>query len=290
MALKNTGNVFSWEAIDRLCIKAKSWKDLVNDEPFTRADIITLQNPQSLENRNMSNFKHIESGEKLISDEEIAKRKDPLNNINAQAIGSSERILKAEKAVAALRARTKDDPNHNLSLKSQSDSQTQRKQHNSASTNVSGLKKAYNTASYSTGASAASLTSTALTPVTRLERAIISDEDYLLSKVKIKIKGYAQIQIKGIGNLNIELHTDYAPRAVYNFVNLAKKGYYQNCIFHRNIKNFMLQGGDPTGTGRGGESLWGKNFRDEVTGPLTHDARGVVSMANKGKNTNSSQL
>ena len=61
-------------------------------------------------------------------------------------------------------------------------------------------------------------------------------------------------------------------------------------MFHRNIRNFMLQGGDPTSTGKGGTSIWGKNFEDEFDGPLSHDARGVISMANKDKNTNSSQF
>jgi peptidyl-prolyl cis-trans isomerase-like protein 2 len=73
-------------------------------------------------------------------------------------------------------------------------------------------------------------------------------------------------------------------------VRLAQKGYYRGIAFHRNIKNFMIQGGDPTGTGRGGSSIWGKNFVDEFDGPQTHNARGVLSMANKGKNTNSSQF
>ena len=71
---------------------------------------------------------------------------------------------------------------------------------------------------------------------------------------------------------------------------LAQKGYYDGVGFHRNIRNFMLQGGDPTGTGKGGTSVWGKSFNDEFEGPLSHDKRGVVSMANKGKNTNTSQF
>jgi len=91
--------------------------------------------------------------------------------------------------------------------------------------------------------------------------------------------------------MNIELHTEFAPRAVWNFVSLAKRGYYRDVSFHRNIRNFMIQGGDPTGSGRGGESIWKKPFVDEFAqSPLTHDGRGVISMANKGKNTNTSQF
>ena len=111
----------------------------------------------------------------------------------------------------------------------------------------------------------------------------------MLQPKRVKQKGYARISTNH-GDLNIELRPEFAPHAVWNFVQLAKKGYYNGLVFHRNIRNFMIQGGDPTGTGRGGQSIWGKNFNDEFDGPLTHDARGVVSMANKGKNTNSSQF
>ncbi len=82
---------------------------------------------------------------------------------------------------------------------------------------------------------------------------------------------------------------EVAPKAVENFVTHAKNGYYDGLIFHRVIKDFMIQGGDPTGTGMGGESIWGKNFEDE----FSLDARnyyGALSMANAGPNTNGSQF
>jgi len=111
----------------------------------------------------------------------------------------------------------------------------------------------------------------------------------MLKPKRVKVKGYARIATN-LGNLNVELSPEFAPKAVYNFVKLAQQGYYNGVSFHRNIRNFMIQGGDPTGTGRGGTSYWRKNFNDELEGPLKHDTRGVLSMANKGKNTNSSQL
>ena len=150
-------------------------------------------------------------------------------------------------------------------------------------------KLAHNAAAYTTGKAAASFTSTGLTPETSGERAVLTDEEWLLKPKRVKIKGYARIETN-LGDLNIELHTDTAPKAVWNFTRLAQKGYYSGVSFHRSIKNFMIQGGDPTGTGKGGTSIWGKNFADEFEGPLTHDARGIMSMANKGKNTNSSQF
>jgi peptidylprolyl isomerase len=92
------------------------------------------------------------------------------------------------------------------------------------------------------------------------------------------------------GNIQIQLFTDSAPKTCENFVGLVKKGYYDGLIFHRVIKNFMIQGGDPTGTGRGGKSLWGGKFEDEVTNELRFDKKGLLAMANSGPNTNGSQF
>lgn len=93
-----------------------------------------------------------------------------------------------------------------------------------------------------------------------------------------------------MGTIEIELFADQTPKTVENFVGLANKGYYNGVIFHRVIKDFMIQGGDPTGTGRGGESLWGGKFADEIVPALKHDEPGVLSMANAGPNTNGSQF
>ena len=91
------------------------------------------------------------------------------------------------------------------------------------------------------------------------------------------------------GDMSFELLPDAAPKAVENFVTHAKNGYYDGLIFHRVIKDFMIQGGDPTGTGCGGESIWGAPFQDE----FNLEARnyyGALSMANSGPNTNGSQF
>ena len=93
-----------------------------------------------------------------------------------------------------------------------------------------------------------------------------------------------------MGTIEVELFADQTPKTVENFVGLAEKGYYNGIIFHRVIKDFMLQAGDPTGTGRGGASFWGGKFEDEFVSDLKHDTPGILSMANAGPNTNGSQF
>lgn len=91
------------------------------------------------------------------------------------------------------------------------------------------------------------------------------------------------------GTIKIRLFKDKCPKTVENFTTHAKNGYYEGIIFHRVIKDFMIQGGDPTGTGRGGESIWGGSFEDEFDISL-HNLRGALSMANAGPGTNGSQF
>jgi cyclophilin family peptidyl-prolyl cis-trans isomerase len=93
-----------------------------------------------------------------------------------------------------------------------------------------------------------------------------------------------------MGTIEIELFAKETPKTVENFAGLAGKGYYDGVIFHRVIDNFMIQGGDPTGTGRGGDSFWGGKFADEIVPSLKHDQPGILSMANAGPNTNGSQF
>jgi cyclophilin family peptidyl-prolyl cis-trans isomerase len=93
-----------------------------------------------------------------------------------------------------------------------------------------------------------------------------------------------------MGVIEIELFEKQTPKTVENFTGLAEKGYYNGVIFHRVIDKFMIQGGDPTGTGRGGESFWGGKFEDEFDASLKHDEPGMLSMANAGPNTNGSQF
>jgi len=92
------------------------------------------------------------------------------------------------------------------------------------------------------------------------------------------------------GIIELELRADLAPKTVENFTTHIKNGYYNGTIFHRIIKNFMIQGGDPTGTGRGGKSIWGGKFKDELNAKAMFNMPGVLAMANAGPNTNGSQF
>ena len=94
-----------------------------------------------------------------------------------------------------------------------------------------------------------------------------------------------------LGSIKIELFCEQCPRTCKNFLALCASGYYNNSIFHRNVPKFIIQGGDPEGTGKGGKSIYGKFFEDEFCEELAHTDRGFVGMANRSKpNTNSSQF
>jgi peptidyl-prolyl cis-trans isomerase-like protein 2 len=277
VALKKSGNVFAWDTVERLNIKAKNWRDLVSDDEFTRKDIITLQDPQNIESRNFGAYKHVQDGVMPGSE----------SGVNKDALGNAAKILKAKEAVAKARAERQAKAQGAQPSRAVA---TAPKNGTSTPATASAPKKpAYNAAVYTSGKAAASFTSTGVDVHTSGERALLSDEDYMLKPKRIKHKGYARMSTS-LGDLNLELLPEHAPKAVWNFVSLAKKGYYNNTMFHRNIRGFMIQGGDPSGTGRGGQSTWGKPFEDELEGPHLHSARGVLSMANKGKNTNTSQF
>lgn len=278
----DSANVFAHETIERLNVKAKNWRDLVSDEEFSRKDLITLQDPQNLGSRNLNTFSHVQANENVKAQE------DPTLDVNTDATGSSAKMLKAKEAIA--RSRVEREKASNGQASSAQKKSIVSRNSTSSSNGITPAKTTpYNAARHTTGQAAASFTSTGLTPHTSGERALLSDEEYMLQPRRVKHKGYATLRTTH-GNLNVELQPEFAPKAVWNFIRLAQRGYYRDIAFHRNIRNFMIQGGDPSGTGRGGESAWGKTFADEFDGPLTFGDRGVLAMANKGKNTNSSQF
>ncbi|XP_010509509.1 PREDICTED: peptidyl-prolyl cis-trans isomerase CYP18-2-like [Camelina sativa] len=93
-----------------------------------------------------------------------------------------------------------------------------------------------------------------------------------------------------MGPFTVEMYYKHSPRTCRNFVELSRRGYYNNVLFHRVVKDFIVQGGDPTGTGRGGQSIYGAKFEDEINPELKHTGAGILSMANAGPDTNGSQF
>ncbi|KAJ3126907.1 Peptidyl-prolyl cis-trans isomerase cyp8 [Physocladia obscura] len=264
-----SGHVFAWETIDELCVKPKSWRDLMTDEPFKRKDIITLQDPHnvSMQDINSFHYKVHEIARPLEEGEDAAakKRREIAETINAT--GTTSRIL----AAMAPPSSTKKQPAAAAPI---TPSYVPKKQ------------TSYNTAHFSDNTAAASFTSLGATAVTKNKSAVLSDTEYLVTTVKERAS--ARIETSA-GSLDVALFCDVAPRACYNFIQLAREGYYNGVSFHRVIRNFMAQTGDPTGTGRGGKSWFGYPFPDEFKN-LSHDEQGILSMANKGPNTNNSQF
>jgi peptidyl-prolyl cis-trans isomerase-like protein 2 len=282
LALRNTGNVFSYDTVERLNIKAKNWRDLVTDEEFKRSDIITLQDPQNVESRDLSKFKYIQEGADTLTATQQAERAP---GVNDQNLGSAAKILKAKEAVAKARA----EREAKASGQAISAVAPQARKTAAQSTSKPSKSTPYNAAQFTSGAAAASFTSTGLTPTTSTALTTLSDEEYLLKPRRVRAPAHVRLATTH-GSLHFELYPEFAPKAVWNFLTLARRGAYNGVSFHRNIPNFMIQGGDPTGTGRGGSSCWGKSFADEFEGPRVCDKRGVVAMANKGKDTNTSQF
>ena len=249
VAIRTTGNVYSYEAVKKLNIERQDWKDLTSGETFTRADIIHIHDPSDLKKKLVSTFYHIKNDIDWMPKEEgELNRKINLDSTTASIIAS-----------AASRASSTIPP---MPSSSSSSSSTSTK---------SAVPK-----------TSASFTATNVDFVDR------EDSQTKIQKVTSQ-KGRVQL-VTNFGTLELVLHCDLCPKTCENFMLLIERGYYDGVSFHRSIKNFMIQGGDPDGTGRGGKSAWGEPFGDEIVSSLKHDSRGVLSMANRGPNTNTSQF
>lgn len=267
VAIKTTGNVFSNDAIEELNLKQKNMKDLLNNEPFTRKDIIVIQDPSNLDKFNISNFYHIQHNIKVPDDDEELARKDPKYHIRKAN-------LETESTLKELAATYKAPTESYLSAKREKKAED----------------AARYLAHYSTGQLSGSFTSTSQDRRNVQQAASLHENVVRYERVKkLKKKGYVRLSTNK-GDLNLELHCDMIFKTCDNFLQLCTKGYYDNTTFHRLIKHFMVQGGDPTGTGTGGESAWGGSYKDEFKPNLTHCGRGILSMANSGKDTNKSQF
>ncbi len=136
---------------------------------------------------------------------------------------------------------------------------------------------------------AAAKESSQIVSIIEWEKNLI-DKSGVFPQLEARVDGEISAVIEtNKGNISLRLFPDKAPKAVENFVTHAKNGYYNGVIFHRVIKDFMIQGGDPKGDGTGGESIWGKEFENEVSTSM-RSFRGALCMANAGPDTNGSQF
>ncbi|KAF7339562.1 Cyclophilin-type peptidyl-prolyl cis-trans isomerase [Mycena sanguinolenta] len=240
VAIATTGNVFLAESI-------KGGRDLVNDIPFKKEDVITLQNPHGLPPASVPKAAPVAA----------------VQPAKPKAVASLSTVpVKPKEAVP------------------------------------------WNVSPYSNGLPGASLTSTSVDPQTTSSKLVWDEEELMFEDISNPPKGkgkekdlgkrraYVRVVTNlGGSSLNLELFCEKAPKTCYNFLMLARTGKYDNCLFHRLVPGFMIQTGDPTGTGAGGTSYWETPFRDEhdLKGAAKHDSRGTLAMANKGPGTNGSQ-
>lgn len=211
VAIATTGNVFSYEAVDQLNIKTKNWKDLVNDETFTRKDIVTIQDPSALEKFNISTFHHIKKRLRVETEEEKLEKKDPQGRLKTVSAETKDILEQLERDY---------------------------KPPIEEATTSREVADKFNAAHYSTGAVAASFTSTAMVPVFNHEAAILADHEVRYERVKKK--GYVQL-LTSHGPLNIELYCNLVPKTCENFLRHCQNGYYNGTLFHRSVKNFMVR-------------------------------------------------
>jgi len=208
VANRKSGHVYSQEGLDRL----GSSVDFFTNEPYRKADILSLQDPKNLQQRNTHSFNHVREG------------------IEQKPLKSSVKTV-------------------------------------SSSGKLSG-----------------SVTSTSMMPSTIQEelepkKKVSNEASMFAAASSFSSSGKLTIRTN-LGDLHFELFCSRAPKACYNLIQLSKKGYYANVAFHRLIAGFMVQGGDPTGTGSGGSSCWGKPFETERS-KSTFDQKGILAMANK---------
>mmetsp|Transcript_21401 Transcript_21401/g.47431 ORF Transcript_21401/g.47431 Transcript_21401/m.47431 type:complete len:548 (-) Transcript_21401:83-1726(-) len=283
-----SGHVYSYDTLVELNRKVKNFTDLITSKPFEwTTDVVVLQDPDNIEAREVAKFYYMQQGQQdqviaEITDREAAKKgiTREKKNEKIRKDAAFERIYEEKKRLA-------EEKEQEAAAKGETPSD--------ASAVAIADRPRKTNERFTSGEVAESFTSTATPLRSQNNMRLLTEEEELQEIYELvrrkKEKGYVRI-VTSEGMLNIELHTDIVPLTTDNFLRLCERNYFDDTIFHRLIKNFMIQGGDPEGTGRGGQSGFdgGKAFRDEFDSRLSHQGPGVVSMANNGKNTNRSQF
>ncbi|KAH0481719.1 MAG: uncharacterized protein KVP18_004753, partial [Porospora cf. gigantea A] len=250
----------------------------MTNEPFRSSDLIDIQNPRHVESRELANFQFIKNDDlgKLSIFEEspsLPQRPPPplANDESRPRINETRLIRKIHAAERTLQ-----------------------KEHTALFPRPEERPRGPMSQLYTTPAHASSVTSTWVDRSQEQYREMTDQEirkDLYRSIKGSGKKGFVRL-VTDLGPLNLELYCDQTPQTCHNFLLHCKSGYYRDTIFHRCIPNFMVQGGDPEGTGRGGVPAFSgvETFGDEFRAKLRHTGRGVLSMANSGSNTNKSQF
>ncbi|CAD8116328.1 unnamed protein product [Paramecium sonneborni] len=295
VAIKVSGNVYTSDTIEELNRKPKFWKDLISGEVFNYKDIIVLQDPKNIESRTIKNFDFLKNNLKLDQQTED----DVYVNLN----DSGKRIMEMAQEQNVHRQKEQKEREKQTFEEIE---QIKKKVKEQMESNQLSVKEFLELSSksgdfvserYATEHDSVSVTSTQMTlktkPLGQVQyRNMNEDEIRKLLYERIRKagqKGYVQL-ITNYGNINFELHCDLVPMTCENFLELCEKGYYNQTKFHKLIENELLEGGDPTATGYGGESIFGKPFRIEINNLLSHSKAGIVSMGNLGANHQTSHF
>ena len=278
----NEANVYSYDAVNELNFKAKNYEDLTSGKKFSRkTDVIELQNPDDPElcrKRDINNFRHVSDRGR---EEEAGGSGDVRHSVTAT------RIMEEIK-----RKRERE-----------TDAEQKKKRlimggGNPKTTSIGeGKHKIYTTdllgTSMTSGKASTSLTSTSVDVARTNDIREATAEEILESRFwtmrKLKKKGFVRLTTN-LGIIDLEVHADIVPRTAANFLGLVEAGRYDGSIFHRSIRNFMIQGGKPAARGETEDCLWGGTFSDEFDDRLKHAGPGILSMANAGAGTNRRQF
>ena len=256
VAIGTSGYVYSHVAVQELNVAANNWTCLESSKPFKKSDIITIQDPTDPARRNVSSFHHVRFGTTGDQREANSIRTDPSMRRVLDKMADERSRKDADELATKKRERER--------LEAAGVVIVDEAEHNGNTPMVS-----------------ADFTSMGFVP--KQEKLI------LIPGKKTSRKGTVRLYTTH-GQMDVTLHADLVPVASENFLRLVQSNYFDGIKFHRLIKGFMVQGGDPSGSGRGGESTWGTVFQDEFVDSLKHSKRGVLSMANSGPNTNRSQF